>query len=295
MQRNKKYKTYPFPYLADFSNDYKKSNFNLEIGYKFEKGTIDIKANYSITNDEILSSLKDDTLIVALKIVCTTMGYSKTIPFKKDRNDMAIHYNSLALDGEVYFTAYLVAKRDFSFQNSDFSSFWFNESPVVNAGNVIGESNERILTINHLKSGTKKSIFKFIRDTAKEDKEPFSYSLDKDVIVFKLNKSTFNAFNSIKNKNEEFVYVSFLIPVMIDILRQMINIEIDEENDEVQTNDFNLRHSNNRWYVVITDIYRKAFDGKDPTKNDIDPLKAAQIIIDKYAVHNIVCSAKKLG
>lgn len=297
MPKNRRYKTYPFPYLADFSKDYLKTKFDLEIGYKFEKGNILIKAGYSINNEEIVDSLKDNTLKVVLKMVCSSMGLSKTVPFKKDRNDMQLTLDSMSLDGEVDFTAYLIANDDFTLQNTDFSTFWQNESPVVKSGNVIGESNDRTLTITHMKSGSKKSIFKFMPDPKKEDSDPYSVILDdKDAIIFKLNKTMFRVFNNIKDKNKQYVYLAFIIPTISDILRQMININEDEYGEVVQ-NDFNIKHSSKRWYMVLQDNYMKAFNGIDPTNANeaINPLVAAQTIIDKYAVHNVLCSAKRLG
>ena len=46
--------------------------------------------------------------------------------------------------------------------------------------------------------------------------------------------------------------------------------------------------------MVLFDNYQNAFDGKDPTVDGgIPPLEAAQTIIDRYAVNNVLSMAKR--
>ena len=295
-RNNKKYKTYPFPFLADYSTDYKKTKFNLEVNYKPEKDKITFQINYSINNDELVESLKDGILRVAAKIVCSTMGFSRVVPIKKGYNSTTVSYDSMQFDNDVEITAYLIAETDFTLENPDLSDSWINERPVVQANNVIGESNERIITINHLKSGSSKSIFQFTQVLGAEDWAPYSISLaNSEAIVFKLPTKIFKMFNSLRVKDggKQFIHMTFIIPTIADILRQMINTEVDEDGDIVE-NDFNTKHKSKKWYMVLFDNYQNAFDGKDPTVDGgIPPLEAAQTIIDRYAVNNVLSMAKR--
>ena len=73
----------------------------------------------------------------------------------------------------------------------------------------------------------------------------------------------------------------------------MINDEPDEEG-EVINNEFNNKHKNKRWYIMLCENYGKAFNGADPTAGTIHPLVAAQTIIDKHAVGNMLVAAKRV-
>jgi len=295
MARNKRYKTYPFPFLADYTKDYKKTTFQLDVDYKPEGEEITFKISYVIDNDELLEMIKTGTVRVAAKIKCPTMGFSRIVPIRRDHNSVSISYPSMQFDDDVEFVAYLVANEDFVMENSDLSAFWINEKSIVQANNVIGESNERIITINHLKSGSAKSIFQFTQDRSKDTASPFSISLaDEQAIVFKLSPNHYALFNSVRAKEEgrRFIYSVFLIPVISDILRQMINTEKDDDGETIN-NQFNITHGQKKWYMVLSDHYQQAFDGKDPTEGNIPPLEAAQTIIDRFAVNNTLVAAKK--
>ena len=78
MPKIKRFKTYPFPFLAEYTKDYKKTKFILNLHYTSEKGMVKFQADYSINNDELVESIKDGTIEVAVKIVCRRMGFSKT-------------------------------------------------------------------------------------------------------------------------------------------------------------------------------------------------------------------------
>ena len=295
ISREKRYKTYPFPFLADYTKDYKKTCFLLNLHYTSEKDQIKFECDYSINNQELIDSIKDGTIEVAIKIVCRRMGFSKIYEISKDHNSIELSFESMQFEGDVEVRAFLVAKCDFTLENGDLNDFWINERPTVQADNVIGESNTRVVTITHIKSGNSKSIFKFTYEMSKDDDAAYSIDLtDSDCIIFKLSKRTYRQFEQIRNKHREFVYTLYIIPTLADILRQMINEPVPE-GEEVEQNDFNIKHSNKRWYIILSENYEKAFPGKDPTTGAIPPLEAAQLIIDKYAVHNMLVTAKRIN
>ena len=96
MPKIKRFKTYPFPFLAEYTKDYKKTKFILNLHYTSEKGMVKFQADYSINNDELVESIKDGTIEVAVKIVCRRMGFSKTFEISKDfmEKSVKIYYNS---------------------------------------------------------------------------------------------------------------------------------------------------------------------------------------------------------
>jgi len=296
MAKNNRYKTYPFPYLADYSSDYKKTKFTLEVNHKTEQGNIVIQIAYQITNDQIIDLIKSGVIQVVVKIVCPTMGFSRVLPISSSANTIKCSYSTMRFDDDVELKAFLVAKKSFVLANDDLSEDWKNDKTIIMANNIIGESNERVITINHLKSGSAKSIFQFAVSTSKDEASPFSYSLtDKTCIVFRVSAKTMNIVADLRKKDDgkQFIYSAFIIPVIADILRQMINTEFDEDG-EIIVNDFNISHSSKKWYMVLCDNYSKAFDGKDPTeKGGIPPLEAAQQLIDRYAEFNTLVRARK--
>lgn len=291
MPKTKRYKIYSYPYLSEFTDGFEKTQFKLEIRYKYESKKILIDASYSIDNDSIVELIKNKTVRVVLKVVCSPMGYSDTLIFNNDSTTLSYLVNSNKIDGEVSFIAYLVANKDFVLEGiTDLSKTWASEKPHIVSNNILGESIERIVNMKHIPSGMKKSIFKFTYNTNKEDTDPYSvYLTDDNAIKFVLSKHMKNMFDSIEQneKTRPFVFSLFIIPALADILRQMINVGVEQ-------NGFNTEHSNKRWYKVIVDNYTKAFPGKDPTDEGsaLIPLEAAQMLIDKLAINNSIAKAK---
>ena len=292
MQRNKRYRTYPFPYLADFSDDYLKTQFNLDVNYTSQENDVVFDIYYSINNEEISEWIKKKLIRVVAKISCVPMGFCKTLEFPSDSNRLEAKYDTMLLDGDVLIDAYLVSEETIDLTNQDLSDFWKTEKAIVEEHNIIGESNERVVTVTHAKIGSSKSIFKFVANRRKAKEDPYSVDLtNDDCIAFILSKESFESFKQIRNKRKEYVYSLYIIPALADILRQMINSPA-EDGGEVVPNDFNIKYCNKRWYVVLQDKYRKAF-GFDPTEGNKHPLEAAQEIIDKFTVINMLAKARK--
>lgn len=293
MPKIRRVKTYPFPFLAEYTKDYKKTKFALDVDYKTDKGRVLIEPNYQINNEELNALINDGVIKVIAKIVCPKMGLSRTTEFAPGHNTTRIYLQSMEVDDDVEVSAFIVAARDFTLTNPDLSDDWINENPAVQTNNVLGESNECVITMTHVKKGSSRSIFKFTIGKDKEDGEPYSLSLDNDdAIVFKLTKKMFNNFNLTKSKGKEFVYACFIIPALVDILRQMKEPEGMPEDEH---NEFNDRYSSKKWYQVLTENYSKAFNGADPLKGTIPPIEAAQILLERYAIHNVlVCGVQKV-
>ena len=294
MPKIRRYVTYTFPFLAEYTNDYKKTEFTLQCGYTSgEKGKIEFNLAYILNNDLLNELIADGKITVSVKIVCTAVGFSVVEKFRRGYNTLRLKYDSMLFDGDVNFTAYLVSNEEFVLNNDDLSEKWAGEEAVVMENNVIGESNERTITITHLKSGTRKSIFKFTVGRSMDENDSYSISLDQnECIVFKLPKGQKRLFDDLKDKKREFIYSTYIAYALADIFRQMINYP-NEDGEDID-NDFNVKHKNKRWYRVIEDNYSKAFNGKDPKNPDeaIAPLEAAQLIIDKFALQNVLTFAK---
>ena len=292
MARNKRYRTYPFPFLSEYTDDYLKTQFNLDVNFISEKSEIKLEIVYSINNNEIIELIKNGSIRVVAKISCVPMGFCRTVEFLPNTTKLDVSYDTMLLEGDVFITAYLVSEKELSILNDDLSDFWKDEKTIIEEHNIIGESNERLITVTHAKAGSSKSVFKFIENRKKQKEDPYSVELNNDdCIVFSLSKETFDGFRNIRNTKKEYIYSLYIIPCIADIFRQMINPPVPE-GQELEENEFNIRHCNKRWYVVLQDKYQKAF-GFNPTEGRKAPLEAAQIIIDKYTVVNMLAKARK--
>ncbi len=272
MQTNR-YKIYSYPYLSDFTSDYKRSEFHIEgrAEYNQKEETVTFGISYSINNDYINKMIANGDVCVAIKIACKPLGFVRVADIPSNSTSIKYQIGSLDVDGDVDLDAYLVTNRDIKISDPSLSKDWEGEEPYVEKGNAIGESNTYVISIDHFKDGGKQSIVSFTEVKAMDDKEYFDVDLSSDRIVFRLSSRMYKHYSKVCNKNEESIIVDFLIPEFTSILQRMI-----EDSDE--DNKFNSNYKEKEWYKVISHKYEKEFH-RDPCMGEIPPLTAAQLLL----------------
>lgn len=272
MQTNR-FKIYSYPYFADFTSDYKKSEFHIEgrAEYNHSEEAIVFGVSYSINNDYINKLISKDEVRVAIRIACKPLGFQRTINIPSNSTSIKYSVNSLDVDGDIDIDAFLVTNKTIKLSDSSFSKEWEDESPYVEKGNVIGESNTYVISTDHYRDGGKQSIVSFTEVRAMDDKEFFDVDLSGDRIVFRLSSRMYKHYNKVSKKNEESIIVDFLIPEFTHILQQM-------KEDGDSDNTFNTFYKNKEWYKVITNKYLKELN-RDPCTSEISPLVAAQMLL----------------
>lgn len=272
MQTNR-YKIYSYPYLAEFSSDYKKTEFHIEgrAEYGAKEELIVFGISYSINNDYINRLIAGGDVKVFVKIACKSLGFLRVVDIPANSNSIKYSIPSLDVDGDVDIDAYLVTDKDIKIKDDSLSKEWIDEEAYVEKGNIIGESNTYVISIDHFKEGGKQSIVSFTEVNRLNDKEFYEVDLSGDRIVFRLSSKMFKSYNKVSKKNEESIIVDFLIPEFANILQQMIEKE-DEDNS------FNTTNKDKEWYKVISHRYEKELN-RDPCAGEISPLIAAQLLL----------------
>lgn len=286
MQTNKK-QTASFPYLSEELNDYKKTKFNLDIHIGQSEKELCFEATYTINNEDIDKLILEGKLIVVIKLFCQPVGLNLSKKVSVDTRNARFIVNKMDVDKGIEFTAHLIANEGFLYSNSDLSKEWIDDEYWIEKFNDIGTSNKVIVPIEHMKQGKKNSIFRFQENIQMQDAEPVTYKLNEDIICFVMSHKTKLFYDKIQSKNPEAILTTFIIPALTDILRQMK--ENDDANPE-EYNEFNSYHQNKKWYKVIVEKYSKIL-GQDPTTSDVEPFKAAQILVHS-PVSNFLCYLK---
>lgn len=286
MQTNKK-QTASFPYLSEELNDYKKTKFNLDVYVGQREKELCFEVTYSIDNDEIKQLILDEKLIVVIKLFCQPVGLNLFKKASLETKNARFIVNKMDVDKGIEFSAHLIANEGFLYSNSDLSKEWANDEYWIEKFNDIGTSNKVIVPIEHTKQGKKNSIFQFQENIQMKDAEPITYKLNEDIICFVMPHKAKLFYDKIQSKNPEAILSIFIIPVLTDILRQM---KEDDDSNPNELNEFNSNYENKKWYKVITEKYLKVL-GQDPRYSDVDPFKAAQILV-LSPISNFLCYLK---
>ena len=284
MQTNKQ-QTSSFPYLSQELNNYKKTKFDLKVARGVSDKQICFEATYSIDNQEINQLILDKKLAVVVKLFCQPVGLniSKRVPY--DAKNIKFYVNKMDVEKGVEFTAHLIVEESFSYTNSDLTKEWAGDNYWVEKYNDIGTSSKVTVPLEHKKEGRKSSIFQFQENINLDPLSPVTYKLNDDIIYFIVPKQMKKLYDKVQNRKSEVILASFIIPALTDILRQM-----HESPDSEEMNEFNAQYEDKKWYKVITEKYKKIIK-QDPTESDVEPYKAAQLLV-KTPINNLLSFVK---
>lgn len=275
MQTNR-YKIYSYPYLADYSKDYVNTTFSIDVVAKWNQGngTVTFHVTYKLTNEEINDLIAKGMVKVVARFSCKPIGYVDIAAFNIGHNTLDFDVFSMDVDGDVDIDVFLVANEDMVITNKDLSKEWSSLRAVAQKGNVIGESETRVITVDHSQRNAGKSIISFAEQKSLKDDGYYSINLDGERIVFGLSSKMYKQYSKVCKKNPESVIVNFLVPAFASIFEQMAE---RDEDGEVE-NDFNRMHKNKEWYKVLSHKYEDTFND-DPTKRVRPSVEAAQILL----------------
>ena len=282
MQTSKQ-QTASFPYLSQDLSNYKNTKFDLKVTRGINDKSICFEATYNIDNPELNQLISEGKISVVIKLFCQPVGLNISKKVPSDARNIKFLVNKMDVEKSVDFTAHLIVEESFFYTNSDLTKEWVGESYWIEKYNDIGTSIKVTVPLEHRKEGKKSSIFQFQELTTLDAMSPAYYSLEQDVIYFIVPRPMFRLYTKVQSRKHEVILASFIIPALTDILRQMINPE-----DEL--NDFNARNENKKWYKVIVDKY-KAIIKKDPLDGEVEPYKAAQMLV-KSPLHNLLAFVK---
>jgi hypothetical protein len=276
--RKSKLKIFPFPYLSSYSKHYNPtSTFSIEVEPATKEDVVAFDVRYHLSNEELVHMIADGKLKVVARMNCPTMGFLQTETFKDGTNRIVFQAPSMDLTGDVDFSAFLVAKEDLDYTNSDLADPWAGMTVKVQKGNAIGETDDRTVTVHHPGDGSNASIFKWVNGWNQKAGDPFAMDLSKDRIVFSLSHEDYLNYKRLQARGESIILTSFLVPAFANILEQMKEPEGSDDEDSISS--FNERYQSHQWYQRIFAKYEALF-GTDPTHPSVASIVAAQRLLN---------------
>lgn len=280
--RTDKQQTSSFPYLAVETKDYKDTTFTLNVDKGVKDNKVCFNVAYFINNSTINDLILKNKIIVAVKMDCGTLGFTKTNIISPDSKGTTFIIDKNNIDDHIDFIAYLIANENLNYKNESFSKDWDEKTYYIEKGNKIGESVATRFNLAHKEIGRKESIFHFSEKLDMQPLDPVIYKLGDESINFIMSRETFRLYFAVQTINHEAILTSFIVPALTDILRLMTT---KTEND-----DFNSSYEEKNWYRVIVNKCKKILN-IDPTTDVFDPYSAAQKLVSS-PVYNLLRTIK---
>lgn len=211
---------YPFPVLRNESIDYQTSTFNVDIEKDIDKSSHIFRIKYDIKNDYVCDLIDRGYAKVGLIVKSNAVWYRR---FFDITNVDTIKIDAKDIYGRVYILPCIVAVKNIEcFYSDDFDEEFKSSSIFINAGEMIGVSDELVFDaiLNNDIFKNSSSIFDII--STKEDY--ISYDLSQSKIVIMIPKAFHDRYKIIERSSQQpapILNSMIIFPILVEALEEM--------------------------------------------------------------------------
>jgi len=263
-----RYKLYPYPVLAEYSDDY--VNCSFETVVDVEKEGYNLKINFlaSLDNDELLSLVSNDKANIVYHLECAQTGFRTVVKTKKLEDQKLFPDKNIS--GKLKICPFIVAAEDInnyvnSMFNDDYRGFKFQ----IEAGCVmaVGQQVNFDIEKDRNEFANAKSIFVITKD-ADPNALDMSVEIERSKITIKLPETDYYRYQSMSQSNavQDTLNSMIIIPSLVYVLNE-ISRRLPEDR-EIDFGDYN-------WYKSIRKVLKNKFN-KDL---DIEAMEAYETIL----------------
>jgi hypothetical protein len=264
-------KLFPYPVLAEYTDDYINSAFNLEVSLLQGRHDLSFTFTSILDNKEIEKMIDDDRFIYAMHIECGATCYRKLITFKDNIKKIIIKSSEVA--DTIKFCPFIIAKEDIKkYYNTCFNSDYANISFDLEKNNIVavGKQSNVIIEKDYDDLANVPSIFCIIPD--KDGLETIAYDLNNSTgrILIKIPQAEFLDYKlcAINQQAWPILHSMLIVPILVDIFELLKNDSSWED------------YSEKRWHRNIVKALKKLdFDYNEESSKDFDAYKYAQLLL----------------
>lgn len=267
-----KYKLYPYPVLAYYSDDYKDGSFDTTIDVRSEGYNIRIDFISTLTNEGLKKLISNGAASYTYHLECPQTGYRQVLSTDKISESVIIPDNKIS--GKFYICPFIVATEDIAgYTDSSFHDDYAGSSFEVEAGCVLAVGRQVTATISKETEdlANTPSVFSIIRN-ADPLVTQMIVGIDSQKIIVKLPLNDYYSYKSLSKApiTQPVLNAITIIPALTYALEELRSKTI-EEREEL---------SDYGWYRTV----RKAL----LTKFEVE------VESDDFTQENMIVLAQKL-
>lgn len=267
-------KTFSYPYYASFLQDYKTYKFDLTETHESTKEKISIFLRVELGDEEIKKQIDLGNIGLFCLAECKNTIFRKLYALDSKTYSLKIDLDNKELDERLHLTAYIVALKNFSFTNLNFSDFFKGTDFYVEKGNKLGESTYDIdLFFHHYISSAGENLFtRSFKEDMSENDPPYIQYMENSLDIV-MPKKMYLFLNALENNSNSFpmIHSTYLIPALTQIISQLLSKDSDGENAFLDNN------SDKKWLTLIQE--RLSTFGTIDDLEPEDSWKYAQLIL----------------
>ena len=262
-----RYKLYPYPVLAYYSDDYVGCSFDTAIEVVKDGYNLRITFLATLDNKELLELIADGKAVIAYHMECAQTGYRTAVMTKEVETQKVIPDKDIC--GKLKICPFIVATEDIhNYVNTSFNNDYRGFKFQIDAGCVMAVSQQVNFDIDKDHNGlaNTKSIFVITKD-ADQNALDMSVDIGRNKITIKLPERDYFRYQSMSQANEvqDTLNSMIIIPALVYVLSEISRRSPDDRD---------LDFGSYNWYKSIRKVMKKRF------KKDLDgeELDATEIV-----------------
>jgi hypothetical protein len=156
-------KTFPYPVLRPYSDDYVDVEFQANIEFTIDKNDIDCSCSYLTSSDELAKEVEKGYAKYVSIISCRDTYFRKVL--STSTSELTVKLDANSLRGEVTVDSYIVAVKDINgFRSSDINQEFGQEAFFFNAGQVLAQEETRAIYVDRDLFKPLSSVFELVKN-----------------------------------------------------------------------------------------------------------------------------------
>lgn len=249
-----RYRSYPYPVLTAYNDDYINSNFSANVKYSLEGYNIKFEINTELRNPELENLIRIGKAVFVYSVECSYTGYRKC--YRSDQTVITFSIKESDLNGQITIFPFVLAATDLiNYKNKEFNSDYEGASFNIEEGKYLAVGQPTYVTIKKKDSDILKhsSIFKIIPN--EQNIEEMEVELnDQHIIVRMAQNDYYRSSSMYSNSNiKDILNSAIIVPALFDVLSQLVDNKDDEASLE-------LNYGAYAWYKSIKEILKEKFN-----------------------------------
>ncbi|MBU9714117.1 hypothetical protein [Evansella tamaricis] len=266
---------FPYPVLADFTDDFVQGSYETDISYNIESTKIVLTIKHSLNNIGLLDLINNGDANYITHIECPKTQFRLLESSTQETQELIL--DASKIDNGIEVCTFIVAtKKIENYTNMDFDNDFEGYSFTLNKGDILAVGYDFNISIDKEELNKSESIIQF--EKSEDDAKPFTIFFESNRLIVKLNGKNYSLYNSIIEYNEllPILYSLIGVPVISSAL-QVIGSELNDEEGSIDDG-----YSDCRWFKVLVEkIKEKNKDPYDPQIYDeLEVILLAQEILE---------------
>lgn len=268
---------FPYPILADFSNDYTQSSYETSITYDVTSEEFILYVKHSLDNRELEELIANKKAKYCVHIECPKTQTRFLEATQKNKQHLRVKASNIEKNLEV--CTFIAANEDIiDYNNQNFDADYKGYSFNLKKGDIIAIGFDYNISIEKDKINESESILQLEKGN-ENTKEAFKITYNTDRIVVKLNPQNYTLYNNLADQDELQSVLHSLIGV--PVLTSALQVVAQEMEDETEIDE---GVSGFRWFrILIEKIKAIGLDPYDATIYEETVSLAQKILNDPFS------------